>query len=429
MSTLATNVIREDSAAGHAVDRAELAQIETQIRALEHSLLLLRLRKNVVEKRLGSYIYPVLTLPNEITSEIFLQFLPVYPNCPPSTGLLSPTVLTHICRSWREIALATPALWRALSLVFGSQDSDRSRTLLIPWMERSQPLPLSIRTDFLPTHSPQNRCIEPFISQRARWESLQLEKVGADWEVADSLVREPMPSLRHLALSFCRPPRFLLRLADAPLLRSLSLRYVFNAVVLPWAQLTHVTLFDICPDECAPILQQTLNLVHCELDLSFWFSTADDQLDIHILLPLLESLVIKPQPSHYVEEYLETSGFVVPSLRILHVSEALLGENPIQTLASFISKSGCLLKELLQPFLKCRSNRSWMNDYHALTTMSVSIRMVRLLPVGPAITYSRIVQEWKITINSMTILLSTYRFGSRRISSFLANRDQNVLLF
>ncbi|KAJ7641164.1 hypothetical protein FB45DRAFT_712335, partial [Roridomyces roridus] len=57
---------------------------------------------------------PVLTLPNEITSEIFVHFLPPYPVCPPMTGLDSPTSLTHICRQWREIALATPKLWRAI---------------------------------------------------------------------------------------------------------------------------------------------------------------------------------------------------------------------------------------------------------------------------------------------------------------------------
>ncbi|KAJ6504128.1 hypothetical protein C8R47DRAFT_1247934 [Mycena vitilis] len=35
------------------------------------------------------------------------------PTCPPLTGTLSPTLLTIICRQWREIALALPALWRA----------------------------------------------------------------------------------------------------------------------------------------------------------------------------------------------------------------------------------------------------------------------------------------------------------------------------
>ncbi|KAJ7705931.1 hypothetical protein B0H14DRAFT_2415857, partial [Mycena olivaceomarginata] len=53
---------------------------------------------------------PVLTLPNEIISEIFVQFLPVYPLSSPSTGPFSPTLLTQICRRWREIALTTPLL-------------------------------------------------------------------------------------------------------------------------------------------------------------------------------------------------------------------------------------------------------------------------------------------------------------------------------
>jgi hypothetical protein len=31
-------------------------------------------------------------------SEIFIHTLPVHPRCPPLTGILSPTNLTHICR-------------------------------------------------------------------------------------------------------------------------------------------------------------------------------------------------------------------------------------------------------------------------------------------------------------------------------------------
>ncbi|KAJ6560151.1 hypothetical protein B0H19DRAFT_945240, partial [Mycena capillaripes] len=67
-----------------------------------------------VQERLNSFKYPVLTLPAEIISEIFVHFLPIYPSCPPLTGFLSPTLLTQICRKWRHIALTTPALWRAI---------------------------------------------------------------------------------------------------------------------------------------------------------------------------------------------------------------------------------------------------------------------------------------------------------------------------
>jgi hypothetical protein len=77
-----------------------------------------------VQKRLDSIQYPVLSLPNEITTEIFINFLPIYPLRPPLVGNLSPTTMTHVFREWREIALATPMLWRPFGF---SSHSDSSR--------------------------------------------------------------------------------------------------------------------------------------------------------------------------------------------------------------------------------------------------------------------------------------------------------------
>jgi hypothetical protein len=90
-----------------------------QILALERSLSALRIKKALAKERLNSYKYPVLTLPNEIISEIFIHLLPPCPLCPPITAIFSPTHLTHICRRWLEIALGTPELWRVIS-IFGN---------------------------------------------------------------------------------------------------------------------------------------------------------------------------------------------------------------------------------------------------------------------------------------------------------------------
>ncbi|KAJ7629983.1 aspartic peptidase domain-containing protein [Mycena polygramma] len=97
-------------------DRARIADIDLQILELEASVNALKKEKTTVQRRLDAYTYPVLTLPNEITSEIFVHFLPVYPKAPPPIGPLSPHLLCQICQKWRDIALATPALWRAISL-------------------------------------------------------------------------------------------------------------------------------------------------------------------------------------------------------------------------------------------------------------------------------------------------------------------------
>ncbi|KAJ7086306.1 hypothetical protein C8R43DRAFT_1051374 [Mycena crocata] len=149
-----------------------------------------------------------------------------------------------------------------------------------------------------------------------------------------------MPILRHLELSLddsALPP---LLLGDAPLLRSVALAYVIETVILPWAQLTSLTLKSVIPRLCTPILQQTVGLVYFKLDL---FVRGDIQ-EPDIELPRLQTLILRPADSDVMLGYLET--FIVPALLTLQVPEAFLGEDPIRTLTSFISKSGCKLQRL-----------------------------------------------------------------------------------
>ncbi|KAJ7769247.1 hypothetical protein B0H14DRAFT_2967785 [Mycena olivaceomarginata] len=81
-----------------------------------------------------SYRYPVLTLPNEIVGQIFAHVLPIHRapsvQTPPLRGPDSPTLLAQICRQWRDVALETPALWRALSLNDASIPSEHLCTLV-----------------------------------------------------------------------------------------------------------------------------------------------------------------------------------------------------------------------------------------------------------------------------------------------------------
>ncbi|KAJ7633162.1 hypothetical protein FB45DRAFT_745848, partial [Roridomyces roridus] len=74
------------------------------------------LEREKLHQELAHYKYPVLTLPTEITSEIFIQFLPPYPARPAIVGKRSPSFLLRICRTWRNVALSTPALWCAVRL-------------------------------------------------------------------------------------------------------------------------------------------------------------------------------------------------------------------------------------------------------------------------------------------------------------------------
>ncbi|KAJ7827567.1 hypothetical protein B0H13DRAFT_2439228 [Mycena leptocephala] len=289
---------------GLEADRARVADLDAQISDLERSLSALREEKMLVQERLDSYKYPVLEIPNEIVSDVFLHFLPSYPSFPPLTGLLSPTLLTHICRRWREIALSTPALWTALN---GTNVA---------------------------------AILAAAIPHRARWEHLELNNLSPSHL---PILECSMPLLRHLDLSLSDSSAVATEVF-APLLRTVVLSDVAaSSVILPWARLTSLTLLNVYPRQCVPILQKTSNLVRCELEV--WFDSDNHEHGPDITLRCLESLtLVDPGINGPVIGFLET--FIVPALRRLKIPEEFLGPSPIDSLTGFISKSDCKLAEV-----------------------------------------------------------------------------------
>ncbi|KAF7335591.1 hypothetical protein MVEN_02213400 [Mycena venus] len=146
-----------------------------------------------------------------------------------------------------------------------------------------------------------------------------------------------MPALRRLDIQIFESPQvdiFVCR--DAPFLHTVLLDYLAAPrVILPWAQLTALTLNPVHLDECVPTLRQTSNLLHCELGL--WENHGVLPSEVH--LPRLESLILHYLDGLVMSGPLET--FIVPALRSLHVPES-----PVDRISSFISKSGCKLQHL-----------------------------------------------------------------------------------
>jgi hypothetical protein len=82
-------------------------------------------------------------------------------------------------------------------------------------------------------------------------------------------------------------------------------------------------------------------LTHCELELYHDF---DETNVADVVLPSLQLLTLNvPNPMHCAE-HLQT--FIVPALCSLEIPECFLGPNPIDSLSSFISKSGCRLQRV-----------------------------------------------------------------------------------
>ncbi|KAJ7639573.1 hypothetical protein FB45DRAFT_705224, partial [Roridomyces roridus] len=56
---------------------------------------------------------PVLSLPKEITTDIFLRCLPDTVGTHPNDRRF-PLLPLYVCRAWRDVALSTPTLWVSL---------------------------------------------------------------------------------------------------------------------------------------------------------------------------------------------------------------------------------------------------------------------------------------------------------------------------
>ncbi|KAF7375499.1 hypothetical protein MSAN_00437900 [Mycena sanguinolenta] len=116
--------------------RTRIVQLESEIEVQRKFLKKLEEDKSLVQRQLNATLDPVSRLPVEISSEIFLHSLAT------SAGGRQdvPTGLLGICIAWRDIALATPALWTTVHIDFPC-GNDVAKVLPI-WFQRARNFPL-----------------------------------------------------------------------------------------------------------------------------------------------------------------------------------------------------------------------------------------------------------------------------------------------
>ncbi|KAK7055873.1 F-box domain-containing protein [Favolaschia claudopus] len=324
-------------------DRACVAEIDAEIAWHEQCIAELQSRRVIASQALDAYKYPVLKLPNEIVSEIFLHFLPPSTICPPLTGLHSPSLLTHICSKWRAIALSTPDLWTTVPVSKFREGRDH---IASEWLTRSPSRLLTVRIHGLVEEDVSRGMYSAIMSHRARLEHLTIIVPGHNID----LLEGPMPLLRHLHLDLWQlSDSQLVVLDNAPLLCSVVLSHQAAYLVeLPWLQLTSLTL------QC-----QTPNLAQCELTL---FVRGDDPLP-PVRLPRLQSLLLRGYKEH---------------------GEDHLGEDPLDALSHFFSQSGCNLEELVLCIIRYDDE---------LPRYSISGYWTRFPPI------SEILAQWQMRID------------------------------
>ncbi|KAF8175481.1 hypothetical protein K438DRAFT_1847783 [Mycena galopus ATCC 62051] len=337
-----------------ALDRARIALLESEISALENSIVALKNERQSVQARLSAYVYPVLTLPNEVVSQIFVHTLPPYPLPSSLWGSSSPTFLGQICQKWRAIAFSTPMLWRAPSFFVSSIWTPRDLSLALnrgvalfeTWLTRSGSCPLSIHLKDARSSGSLvdlNPFVEIIVLHFTHLEHLELS-VGDEAVDPKNLASGPpsMPILRSLKLGSwsvadCTPAANFL---NAPQLRSVHItRSSFPPhLLLPWSQLTSLVLEGVSAQKSAAVLNQTTSLVNCRLRFSLPLDVPEDMVD-----PLnhLQSLEIDSESMAFL------SQLTLPTLRSIKITRLEIRDVwRLDTLDNLLCRWGCNLEKL-----------------------------------------------------------------------------------
>ncbi|KAJ6511192.1 hypothetical protein C8R45DRAFT_892599, partial [Mycena sanguinolenta] len=323
-----------------ASNRARIAELDSQILAMQNSLIALTNERKSTQARLDAYRYPILTIPIEIMSLIFVNTLPPYPLCSPLWGPLSPNALGQVCRKWRDIAFSTPLLWRAPSFVLSSMWTqgwlclalERGLKVFETWLTRSGSCPLSIqlkdaRSAAALTHVSLNRFAVVIIRHLHHVEHIDLsasDKVDLSQLASESISAvSPIPLLSALKLgSWSAEDSFpVARFLNAPLLRSVHLIRSSSPfkLELPWHQLTSLILEGVHARTSAAILQKTVNLVHFRFQPNMHTTPLSpdlsDDTTSTISLNHLESLEIECRSIAFL------SSLTLPALQSLKITQ------------------------------------------------------------------------------------------------------------
>ncbi|KAJ7241037.1 hypothetical protein B0H12DRAFT_1074619 [Mycena haematopus] len=206
--------------------------------------------------------YPVLTLPTEITAEIFSHYVGKRHDIRRRDA--GPLLLASVCKSWSEICLSTCSLWAS---VFISWDriEDGWDVPLPPvqrWFSRAGSYPLDI---FVSVHRGALSGILSYLSQHStQWRSFGFT-FHLSSSVLDDLIPGQIPFLTELEI-FGVPTTsgsgstLLTAFREASSLRKVQLSNASLEVIhLPWIQLTHFIAGGYLA-ECIEILNETPNL-------------------------------------------------------------------------------------------------------------------------------------------------------------------------
>ncbi|KAJ7663948.1 hypothetical protein DFH06DRAFT_337091 [Mycena polygramma] len=234
---------------------ARLKQLDQAIPELQAELDQLIQERRALRREVLSY--PILTLPTELTCEIFVNC--VSGRVMPSP-LTAPLLLAQICSQWRVIAFSLPELWNRVRT---RRMSPNIVQLLGLWFKRTRDVPISIS---LSSQSPLPQMFSWDDLRPRNWEhaSLLLPEVelarldGIDFSTLKTLAIGPSQG-NNISQSAVRGFKTATQLCEVTLLRGLGP----SLIHLPWHQLTTLSAAQLTVRECVEVLRFASRLTHC----------------------------------------------------------------------------------------------------------------------------------------------------------------------
>ncbi|KAJ7167735.1 hypothetical protein C8R46DRAFT_1191797 [Mycena filopes] len=316
---------------------AHLESLRTELATLSASAAHYRLLIEEVEQRqatvqatLDAVIFPILTLPPEVTTEIFLHCAVAtlasrHDLGPPPKDILN---LTGICRRWRNLALSIPRLWSTLNLDnLWHVAQEELAAVTDSWFSRAGALPLRLQwmgdVESETQESSETNAVLRRYAPRLQGLSLSVTS-GRVCDLNDTL---SFPLLQHLNLTTFggaspSPAPPILAFRATPRLRHLHIYGISppSLIGIRWELLESLVTSSVPPQKCLDVLRNAPSLLRYDFYGSYNNSYDADQGDV--LHPRLTTLSLLGG-DHEMMRYLTFPSLRELSLHLPHLDDGV----------------------------------------------------------------------------------------------------------
>ncbi|KAF7332502.1 F-box domain-containing protein [Mycena kentingensis (nom. inval.)] len=293
--------------------RREIYRLELEIEKQEAALATNRslLRKFKANLARENPTFPVLTLPPEITSEIFVYC--VSEDIEPADYNDPPFVLLRVCKAWNRIAMTTPALWTKIHLKLETSQMPKLMLTLRTMAKRSGQVCLSVKIagrGYRTHRLGMNAFWSLFGEMSNRIQYLQIDMTSKQLKQL-AAVSPAFPSLEHLGMTSLATESLHI-FNNTPLLRSLNLSddLDISRVQLPLGAITRLRASDFSTNRLRLTLQALPNL-------RFFRGKQAHSRTQETLASVNESVVHPSLCKVYLEEASDLDYMTLPNVEVL----------------------------------------------------------------------------------------------------------------